>query len=476
MVLRMKSKSTTSSSLSATGVDKERGTNRSTFSVMRCCSAFSGAYTPINVLNVYLRRNKRRQSLKSGNIKRNTSISFISMKFNTRTSTRLPLPETTARAHSRLLCARINAALEEANGWLPFDRYMEYALYTPDFGYYCSGAHPFGHCARNGSDFITAPELSPLFARPLACAIGAALDASNTCEVMEFGAGSGLLAAQLLDALGAQCARYTIVELSGGLRARQQATLAERAQRFASRVRWLGTLPDAFEGVIVGNEVLDAMPIRLFARRENQWFERGVTRDQPLFRWLDRPVYLDQWPHDLMELLYSIDGHQDYLAEFHQAARAWTRNVCAMLARGAALLLDYGFPRREYYHPQRSQGTLMCHYRHHAHPDPFFWPGLQDITAHVDFSGIADAALATGAELLGYTSQARFLINSGIADALAELDPLEPARFLPAANTVHKLLSEAEMGELYKVIGFGRGIDQSALDFAFATGDRSQCL
>src|SRR5260363_96798 len=156
--------------------------------------------------------------------------------------------------------------------------------------------------------------------------------------------------------------------------------------------------------------------------------------------------------------------------------RAHGREPSAQCLRGAALLLDYGFPRREYYHPQRSQGTLMCHYRHHAHPDPFFWPGLQDITAHVDFSGIADAALATGAELLGYTSQARFLINSGIADALAELDPLEPARFLPAANTVHKLLSEAEMGELYKVIGFGRGIDQSALDFAFATGDRSQCL
>ncbi len=400
------------------------------------------------------------------------------MKLNTQASNYLPIPDTVARTHSHLLCAQIEAALDEANGWLPFDRYMEYTLYTPDFGYYSSGAAKFGHCAQDGSDFITAPQLSPLFAKTLARAIEATLDASDTHEVMEFGAGNGILAAQLLNALGTRCERYTIVELSGELRARQCATLTKCAQRSAACVYWLDTLPDQFEGVIFGNEVLDAMPIRLFARRENRWFERGVTRDKHIFKWIDQLVDPDKRHHEsaLMELLHSIRDNYDYLTEFHQAARAWTRTVCTMLTRGAVLLLDYGFPRHEYYHPQRSQGTLMCHYRHHAHTDPFFYPGLQDITAHVDFSGIADAALATGMELLGYTSQARFLINSGITDVLAKLDPLDPSRFLPAANAVHKLLSEAEMGELYKVIGFGRGMSKHALNFAFLEGDRSQSL
>ncbi len=392
--------------------------------------------------------------------------------------THLPVPDVAARARSRLLCARIKAALDEANGWLPFNRYMEYALYTPNLGYYSGGAAKFGHCDLDGSDFITAPELSPLFAQTLARVIAIALDASNTREVMEFGAGSGALAAQLLDALGAQCERYTIIELSGELRARQRTTLTERAPRFAPRIHWLDALPDRFEGVIIGNEVLDAMPVRLFARRANQWFERGVTRGEHTFKWSDRPIDLDKMNDEpaLAELLHSTQGSHDYLTEFHPAARAWTRTVCTMLKRGVLLLTDYGFPGYEYYHPQRSRGTLMCHYRHRAHADPFFYPGLQDITAHIDFSSIADAAIDTGAELLGYTSQARFLINGGITDALAELNPHTASIFLPAANAVHRLLSEAEMGELYKVIGFGRGIDRHALNCAFSAGDRSQRL
>lgn len=398
----------------------------------------------------------------------------------------LPVPGADALAASAALGALIRDELAAAGGWLPFDRYMERALYAPRLGYYSGGARKFGLHAEDGSDFVTAPELSPLFAQTLARAVAEALAASGTRALIEFGAGTGKLAAGLLcalDALGADVESYSIVELSGELRERQRATIEAQAGTLAARVRWLDSLPAHFEGVAVGNEVLDAMPVKLFARKAGAWHERGAAllgdgrlgfADRPLG---DEPGAVRLSDYDAAALA-AVDAETgtdaDYVTETHAAAAAFTRTVCSMLARGAAFFIDYGFPRHEYYHLQRAEGTLICHYRHRSHGDPFFHPGLQDITAHVEFTAIAEAGVETGADLLGYTSQARFLMNAGIVEALSGIDPADTARYLPAANAVQKLVSEAEMGELFKVIAFSRGIDATIA--AFGRGDRSHTL
>jgi SAM-dependent MidA family methyltransferase len=392
----------------------------------------------------------------------------------------LPAPGTDALAQSEALIDLIRERIAAAGGWLPFDRYMELVLYAPGLGYYSGGATKFGRRAEDGSDFVTAPELSPLFARTLARPVAQALRESGTRRLMEFGAGTGKLAAGVLNALAAldvDFGTYSIVDLSGELRARQRDTIEKLAPSFAHKVEWLDALPDSFEGVVIGNEVLDAMPVRLVVRKLGAWHERGVVLTNDRFTFDDRPIRLDTQ----VELIdAAIDEANDdepfaeYITETHEAALGFTKTVCTMLTRGAAFFIDYGFPRREFYHAQRATGTLMCHYRHRAHPDPFVYPGLQDITAHVEFTGIAEAGTEAGADLLGFTSQARFLMNAGITDVLDELDPADVKRFLPAANAVQKLLSEAEMGELFKVIAFSRGIP-GTLD-AFATGDRSHTL
>ncbi|SDV50332.1 class I SAM-dependent methyltransferase [Chitinasiproducens palmae] len=388
----------------------------------------------------------------------------------------LPAPDPDAAARSQRLVDAIAADCAAAGGWLSFDRFMERALYTPGLGYYSGANVKFGTSPRDGSDFVTAPELSPFFARTVARVVAPALAASATDEILEFGAGSGRLAGDLLavldrDAPG-RCRRYTVVELSGELRERQRQTIARLAPEALSRVVWLDALPPRFDGVVLGNEVLDAMPVRLFARREGVWQERGIAVDAASGRlaWQDRAVPAA----DLPEQLQRVPGRHDYLTETHEAAGGFVRTVATMLGRGAALLFDYGFPAREYYHAQRDGGTLMCHYRHRSHDAPLFLPGLQDITAHVDFTFVAEAAVAAGASLYGYTSQARFLLDAGILDALAALDPSDAARYLPAANAVQKLLSEAEMGELFKVIAFGKGLPDGLP--VFDRGDRSWML
>ncbi|WP_144143636.1 class I SAM-dependent methyltransferase [Paraburkholderia sp. BCC1884] len=395
----------------------------------------------------------------------------------------LPAPGPSALAQSEALVAQLRTELENAGGWLPFDRYMERALYAPGLGYYSGGARKFGLRGDDGSDFVTAPELSPLFAATLARPLAEALQASGTREVMEFGAGTGKLAAGLLnalDALGAEFDSYSIVDLSGELRERQRETIEAAAPALAAKVRWLDALPEHFEGVVIGNEVLDAMPVRLFASTGGVWYERGVVwrgTQAETFAFEDRPVSAaaDLALLSEIESIGEIDSAgDDYVTETHDAARAFTRTICTMLTRGAAFFIDYGFPRHEYYHAQRVQGTLMCHYRHRAHADPFLYPGLQDITAHVEFTGIAEAGVETGADLLGFTSQARFLLNAGITETLAEIDPTDTKRFMPASNAVQKLLSEAEMGELFKVIAFSRGLDDTLQ--AFSSGDRSHTL
>jgi len=401
------------------------------------------------------------------------------MNPNARQTDSLPAPGPDALAQSEALTALIRAEIAGAGGWLPFSRYMELALYAPGLGYYSGGATKFGRRAEDGSDFVTAPELSPLFAATLARPLAQALADSGTRDLMEFGAGTGKLAAGLLNAfaeLGVPFERYTIVDLSGELRERQRATIEANAPALASKVKWLDALPQAFDGVVIGNEVLDAMPVRLVVRKLGAWHERGVVAQNGRFAFDDRPVARDPLVATIDAAIDEAndESFMEYVTETHEAAMAFTRTVCAMLTRGAAFFIDYGFPRREFYHAQRATGTLMCHYRHRAHADPFLYPGLQDITAHVEFTGIAEAGVETGADLLGFTSQARFLMNAGITDVLADLDPADVKRFLPAANAVQKLLSEAEMGELFKVIAFSRGIP-GTLD-AFATGDRSHTL
>ena len=356
----------------------------------------------------------------------------------------------------------IRQAIDAAGGWLGFDRFMELALYAPGLGYYANAKRKFGLLPESGSDFVTAPELSPLFGRALAAQLDQALTATATRELYEFGAGTGALAAQLLQELGERITRYRIVDLSGSLRARQ----AERLAPWGDKVEWLDHLPERIEGVVVGNEVLDAMPVQLIRYDGRQWAERGVVWDaaQAAFAWAERPSTLRP---PLDEDAGEAPFMPGYLTELHAQGEAFVRTLAQRLARGAVFLFDYGFPAAEYYHPQRHGGTLMCHHGHKADPDPLQLVGEKDITAHVNFSAIALAGQEAGLNVLGYTSQANFLINCGLVDLLCEAD-------LAGRAMAHRLITEHEMGELFKVIGFATGAGFDAR--GFMAGDRSHML
>jgi SAM-dependent MidA family methyltransferase len=358
----------------------------------------------------------------------------------------------------------LQSALDAAGGWLGFDAFMALALYTPGLGYYASGSRKFGHMPQSGSDFVTAPELSPHFGRALARQVAQALQATGVDEVWEFGAGSGALAGQVmaaLDAAGTPLSRYTIVDLSGSLRERQQIHLAA----YGERVRWVQALPDTFSGVVLGNEVLDAMPVQLLARVGGDWQERGVVWHEGRLAWADRPTALRP--------PLAVDGPHDYLTEIHAQAEGFVRTLADRLSRGAIFLIDYGFPEHEYYHPQRSTGTVMCHRAHKADADPLVQVGLKDITAHVNFTGIALAGQEAGLQVLGYTSQGRFLLNCGLLDGMADTP-------LPERVMLQKLIHEHEMGELFKVIAFAVDKPQQPYSgweaLGFSAGDRSHTL
>ncbi len=368
---------------------------------------------------------------------------------------------------SEQLARLIAGEIGRAGGWLSFARYMEVALYAPGLGYYMAGARKLG---RDG-DFVTAPEISRLFGRTLARQVKQFMELGLT-DLLEIGAGSGALAADLLlelERLGCAPQRYLILELSPDLRARSRDTLAARAPHLLERVAWLNQLPPAFTGIVIGNEVLDAMPARVFQREGGRVPELGVVLRDGQLAWDPRtPAPSSDSPDPSC---FPVDG---YRSEVQFVARAFIRSLGGTLTRGAALFFDYGFPRREYYHPQRAGGTLMCHYRHRAHDDPFFLPGLQDITTHLDFSAIAQAGEEAGLELLGYTNQARFLVNCGITDVLAETPADDVAAYAPLASQAQKLLSPAEMGEIFKVIALGKGIPGPLRGFELA--DKSHTL
>jgi SAM-dependent MidA family methyltransferase len=379
----------------------------------------------------------------------------------------LPQPSAAAAAHSDRLRDHIVQEIDAATGWIGFDRYMDLALYAPGLGYYTAGARKIGDSSVGG-DFVTAPEISPLFGEALAAQIAqilVQLERGLRARILEFGAGTGRLAHDVLRALaesGVYVEQYDIVEVSADLRERQRALLADWP------VQWLDAPPARFEGVIIANEVLDVMPVRLISKHEDGFCERGVAWDGARFVFQDRPA-----ENTLRAAAHEIESEAGpfppgYVSEIGLVARAWTAQCAAILTQGVALLIDYGFPRREYYHLQRRMGTIMCHYRHRAHADPFWLPGLNDITAHVDWTAIAQAAHDNGSSVLGYTTQARFLLNCGV------LDLLHAAHTPERAQAAQRLISEVEMGELFKVLAVGRGVAHPLL--GFARGDRAHTL
>ena len=374
----------------------------------------------------------------------------------------------------------IAAEIAACGGWMSFARYMELALYAPGLGYYSGGSRKFGVAG----DFLTAPELTPLFGLALARQVAQVL-ATSSPLVMEIGAGSGRLAADLLpalDALGCAPERYRILELSGELRARQEAMLREHAPRFADRVEWLEELPEHFSGCLVGNEVLDAMPTHAV-----RWdpgdsvMERGVGLADGRLVLAERPA-----AGALLAAAGALPVVAPYRGEISLAVRSWVAELARRVDRGALLLIDYGLARHELYHAQRDGGTLRCHYRHRVHEDPFWFPGLSDITSHVDFTAVAEAGFDAGLDVLGYATQANFLVNCGIAELLLEErdrrdglpavgagDTAATANLL-ARGAVNVLISPNEMGELFKVIALGRGMPGPLL--GFRRGDRVHAL
>ena len=384
-----------------------------------------------------------------------------------------------AMAHSQRVSAFLHQRIAEAGGWLSFSQWMHHVLYAPGLGYYAVGNTKLAESETNAAthlsgDFVTAPELTPLFGQTLARQIAQILIQTDTSQVLEFGAGSGALAQDILQALEEQgiSANYAILEVSADLKHRQQ----ERLARWGTRVQWLDRAPEQFAGCIVANEVLDAMPVELFRWTESGTLHvRGVksvmtTDGRQDFVFEDQPAS-EALTHAMQDRMPALP---DYRSEINLQAETWVNNLGTWLTRGAALLIDYGFPRHEYYHPQRHRGTLMCHIQHRAHDDVFFAPGLQDITAHVDFTAIAQAAQTVGLDVLGYTSQARFLLNAGLPDILAAYAPTSPRLLAQANGAVQKLISEAEMGELFKVIALGRGVTGPLI--GFTRGDRSGSL
>ncbi|MER0203791.1 MAG: class I SAM-dependent methyltransferase [Nitrosomonas sp.] len=385
-------------------------------------------------------------------------------------------PSEIALAHSRSVQAMIREKILAAHHWISFEDYMNLALYAPGLGYYSSGATKLG----SAGDFVTAPEISPLFGRTLAQQLWQISQHLTQFNILEFGAGSGKLARDILLELEKTAAlpeKYFILEVSADLRERQQSGLKQEIPHLADRIEWLEQLPDQFTGIVLANEVLDAMPVHIVRWHDDNVLERGVTWQNDQFTWQDRAIQDNELLTIAERLTPEINPDNqpiDYVSEINLAAVHFMHSLASTLQQGVILLIDYGFGRSEYYHPQRNQGTLMCHYRHHAHDDPFYVPGLQDITSHVDFSAITQAGQSSGLALLGYTTQAYFLLNCGITGILAQTSAEDTSHYLPQAGQVQKLVSPAEMGELFKVIAFGKNFSEPLS--GFSTGDMSRLL
>jgi SAM-dependent MidA family methyltransferase len=388
----------------------------------------------------------------------------------------LPTPSAESHYYSQQLCELVQKKIIASGGWINFADFMQMALYTPALGYYSGELPKFGNASNGGGDFVTAPQLTPLFAQSLAKQVAQVLSLTQG-DVLELGAGTGELAADLLLALAhleQLPNQYAILEVSSHLRSIQQENLKQKLPiALFEKVIWLDTLPTNFVGMILGNEVLDAIPVHLLVKKEGKLFERGVGFDHD-FKWQDYPLQNNA----LSKQLEAVQLPDDYVTEVCPAASGLIRSLASALQTGVILMIDYGFSASEYYHPQRNEGTLMCHYQHYAHSNPFINLGLQDITAHVNFTAIAAAGLAQGLSLHGYCNQAQFLINCGILDLLSLISPEHIETYMPMSTAVQKLLSPAEMGDLFKVISFTKNLAENddLLLLGFVSGDKSHTL
>ena len=389
-------------------------------------------------------------------------------------NTSFPQPDTEAVAHSNALLSSIQALIEKEGGWVNFAQLMDAALYAPGLGYYSGGAKKFGF----EGDFVTASEISPLFSQTIARQVKQVLSAlkakSKQTDILELGAGTGRFARDLLlemAKLEQLPTRYMILEVSAHLREVQQSTLkAALPKELLSRVVWLDALPEYFDGLIFANEVLDALPVHIVKKTADGLAEIGVVSEVAGLAWQEKPALSSA----LKGFVAEIDLMDGYTTEVCLAASGLVASLAGILQSGMLLMIDYGFSRDEYYHPQRNQGTLMCHYRHRAHGDPLVYLGLQDITAHVDFTRVAEAGVANGLELIGFVTQAQFLINAGITELLTSIPAEDSANYLPLVASAQKLLSPAEMGDLFKVIAFERNLDIPFI--GFSSGDKSHTL
>lgn len=377
-----------------------------------------------------------------------------------------PVPDHDAREHSARLIDTIRQEIESSGGTISFERYMDLALYAPGLGYYTAGARKFG----SAGDFITSPEVSPLFARCLARQCEEVFEELGGGDILEPGAGSGVMAADILAELETRHSlpgRYLILETSAELRDRQQRTLRERVPHLLERVTWLDAAPESFRGVLIANEVLDALPVARFRVEEHGYSEQhvGWTGSHFITRWRSAD---ERFTDELREatILLPANLHAPYVSERCRRLPAFIGMLAESMQAGLMLFIDYGYPRREYYLPERREGTLMCHYRHRAHSNPYVYPGLQDITAFVDFTAVVEAGVAAGLELHGYTSQAQFLLGSGLYDVLPEFNPGDTVRSLMVSQEVQKLTMPGEMGDRFKVMGLSRGVEKLVKGFS----------
>ena len=373
----------------------------------------------------------------------------------------LPLPSPAAQQSSANLQTLLAEEIRKHGNWIPFSRFMELVLYAPQYGYYTGGSHKIG----NNGDFITAPTLTPLFARTLARQLQELLP-QTAGNIYEFGAGTGQLAADLLNNLSDGINRYYIIEISPELAARQKDLIQTLAPQAAQKIIHLSALPETFDGIIIGNEVLDAMPVEIIRKDEGSSFEHvGVCLDNDRFTYSARPL------HDLqlsaLASLYFPKISSPYTSELHPQQYAFIRTLASRLEHGCMIFIDYGFDAAQYYHPQRNQGTLIGHYRHHVIHNPFDFIGLADLTAHVNFTDIAQAGTDAGLDLIGYLPQSHFLLNLGITELLAQTGKTDSAAYIREAAAVQKLIDQHEMGELFKVIAFGKNINIDWTGFCF---------
>lgn len=379
-----------------------------------------------------------------------------------------PLPPLSAPEleHSARLVARIRAEIDASEGWISFARFMEMALYEPGLGYYSAGATKFGA----QGDFITAPETSPLFSRCLARQCAEILGSLGGGAVLEIGAGSGTMAADVLnelETLDLLPSRYFILEVSADLRERQRATIAERSARHLARVEWLDAVPGKLSGVVLANEVLDAIPVDRFRIRSGVVNALGVSWHLDHLAWSETRAR-GVLPRQVRAIERQLECPfpEGYTSEINLRVRPWLRSLARMLTTGVMLFIDYGLPRRQYYRPERAAGTLLCHFRHRYHEDPFVAVGLQDIGAWVDFTAIAEAAVDAKLAIAGFTTQAHFLMGLGIDRLLHRAGEQELVDRVSLARQALLLTLPGEMGERFKVLALSRGVTGQLTGFA----------